>query len=186
LAQKRKRARGRRPTTRRAEKEKPPEIPKGKCVIAVRLRGQAGIPDNVNSALDMLHMPRRYTAVLMYERPDTLGMLRKVKDYVTWGEIEKDALTSLFQKRCRPKGAKELTASLLKEKLQIPSIEKLADAVGRAEIPFGRLHEAGISPVFRLHPPRGGFKKTVKRPFTDEGELGYRGPEIVSLILRMM
>ena len=186
MAEKRKRPEKRKLTARRVEREKPPDAPEGKCMIAVRLRGQAGIPDDVVSALDMLHMPRRYNAVLIYERPDTLGMLRKVKDYVTWGEIGKESLAMLFEKRCRPKGAKELTANCLKERLQISSIEKLADTVGRAEIPLSRLYEAGIPPVFRLHPPRGGFKKTVKRPFADEGELGYRGLEISSLILRMI
>ena len=186
MVEKRKRPAKRKLAARRVEKERPSDVAEGKCIIAVRLRGQAGIPDNVDSVLDMLHMPRRYNAVLIYESPDTLGMLRKVKDYVTWGEIGKESLAMLFEKRCRPKGAKELTANCLKDRLQIPSIEKLADAVGRAEIPMSRLYEAGISPVFRLHPPRGGFKKTVKRSFTDEGELGYRGPEISSLILRMI
>lgn len=38
---------------------------------------------------------------------------------------------------------------------------------------------------YRLHPPRGGFKKTIKRPRPD-GELGYRGEKINDLIARMM
>ncbi|MBR9680336.1 MAG: hypothetical protein GOU98_00755 [Candidatus Altiarchaeota archaeon] len=38
---------------------------------------------------------------------------------------------------------------------------------------------------FRLHPPRGGFKKTIKRPKPD-GELGYRGEKINELILKML
>ncbi len=38
---------------------------------------------------------------------------------------------------------------------------------------------------YRLHPPRGGFKKTIKRP-RPKGELGYRGEEINKLIARML
>jgi large subunit ribosomal protein L30 len=43
-----------------------------------------------------------------------------------------------------------------------------------------------IKPVFRLHPPKKGFKRSVKKMFNDGGELGYRGPEINELLLRMI
>ena len=43
-----------------------------------------------------------------------------------------------------------------------------------------------LSPVFRLHPPRGGFKGSTKKPYSDGGELGYRGPAINELIRRMI
>jgi large subunit ribosomal protein L30 len=39
--------------------------------------------------------------------------------------------------------------------------------------------------VFRLHPPRGGFKKSIKKPMP-KGELGYRGDKINALVLRML
>ncbi len=38
---------------------------------------------------------------------------------------------------------------------------------------------------YRLHPPRGGFKKSTKRPFP-QGELGYRGEDINKFIMRML
>jgi len=36
-----------------------------------------------------------------------------------------------------------------------------------------------------LHPPKGGFKGTIRRPYKSGGELGYRGAAINDLILRM-
>jgi large subunit ribosomal protein L30 len=36
-----------------------------------------------------------------------------------------------------------------------------------------------------MHPPKKGFKRTVKRPYRDRGELGYRGEAINELIKRM-
>jgi large subunit ribosomal protein L30 len=180
-------SRRRKALARPKDKEKTPsEISEEKCIIAVRLRGQANVPNDVKTTLHMLHMPRKFNAVLVYGKPDTLGMLRKIKDYVTWGETERKTLSMLLEKRCKPRGAKELTAKHLKEKLQIPSIEKLAEAIERKEIPLSKLHEAGISLAFRLHPPRGGFKRSTKRSFGDEGELGYRGNEISPLLSRMI
>ena len=39
---------------------------------------------------------------------------------------------------------------------------------------------------FRLHPPRGGFRKGgIKRPYANGGDLGYRGEKINELIKRM-
>jgi len=74
----------------------------------------------------------------------------------------------------------------LKERLQVSSMERLAEMIERAEVPLGKLYGAGIPPVFYLHPPKGGFKRSLKRPLADGGELGYRGKEIVSLISRMI
>ncbi len=171
---------------RRVRKKVPSEISKGSCIIAVRLRGESGVSRDVKATLNMLRLPRNHNAVLIYKKPDALGMIRKAKDYITWGEANKDVLRMLFQKRCRPEGTNELTAKYLKEKLQVSSIERLAEAIERAEIPLGRLYEAGIPPIFRLHPPKGGFKRALKRPFGDGGELGDRGAEIGSLISRMI
>ncbi len=174
------------PTARRVRKEAPSEISKGSCIIAVRLRGESGVSSDVKATLNMLRLPQKHNAVLIYKKPDALGMLRKAKDYITWGEANKELLSMLFRKRCRPQGTNELTAKYLKERLQVPSIDRLAEAIERAEIPLGRLYEAGIPPVFHLHPPKGGFKRALKRSFADRGELGDRGSEIAFLVSRMI
>jgi len=44
----------------------------------------------------------------------------------------------------------------------------------------------GLKPYFRLHPPKGGFKGSVKKPYNAGGELGYRGSAINDLIMRMI
>lgn len=159
--------------------------PKTSCLVAVRLRGNAGVSKDLRATLNMLRLRRRHNAVVLYSKPDTLGMLRKVKDYITWGEADKTLLKALLAKRCRPLGTAELTAKYLKEKLEAPSIEKLAEMIERGEIPLAKLWAAGIPTVFHLHPPKGGFKRSLKRPIADGGELGYRGKEIASLVSKM-
>jgi large subunit ribosomal protein L30 len=42
-----------------------------------------------------------------------------------------------------------------------------------------------IKPVFRLHPPKKGFKGTIKRSYKSGGVTGYRGEDINNLIKRM-
>jgi len=54
-------------------------------------------------------------------------------------------------------------------------IPALADAILSGKIMLHKVDNL-IKPVFRLHPPRGGFKRTIKKPITQGGETGYRGP----------
>ena len=44
----------------------------------------------------------------------------------------------------------------------------------------------GLKPVFRLRPPKGGFKGTIKKHFREGGETGYRGEAINDLVLKMI
>ncbi|MFW5902823.1 MAG: uL30 family ribosomal protein, partial [archaeon] len=48
------------------------------------------------------------------------------------------------------------------------------------------IEEKGIEKILKLHPPKGGFKKSKKRHYNNKGELGYRGEEINQLIQRMI
>jgi large subunit ribosomal protein L30 len=43
----------------------------------------------------------------------------------------------------------------------------------------------GVKPFFRLHPPKKGYRRSVKRPYNNKGELGYRGEAINELARRM-
>ena len=47
----------------------------------------------------MLRLFKKNFCVLLDDTPDMRGMLIKVKDYVTWGEIDDETLKSLKEKR---------------------------------------------------------------------------------------
>jgi large subunit ribosomal protein L30 len=42
-----------------------------------------------------------------------------------------------------------------------------------------------VQPIFKLHPPRKGFKGKTKKSFAAGGEAGYRGEKISELLKRM-
>jgi len=112
-----------------------------------------------------------------------MGMLQKVKDYVTWGEIDAETLAELLRKRGRLTGNKKLSEDIVKE-LGYESIEDFAKAVIEFKAELSDI--PGLKPIFRLHPPKGGFKRTTKRMYTDRGETGYRGKDINELLRRMI
>ncbi|NJE00006.1 50S ribosomal protein L30 [Thermococcus sp. CX2] len=149
----------------------------------IRLRSGIRARGEVRDTLAMLRLHRINHLVLIDDTPSYKGMVQKVKDYITWGEIDAETLAKLIRKRGRLIGNKPVTDEYVKEKLGM-SIEEFAKKVVEGEMKLTDL--PNIKPVFRLHPPRGGLKGSKKRSFKEGGALGYRGEKINELIERML
>jgi large subunit ribosomal protein L30 len=146
----------------------------------VRIRGKAR--KEIEDTLKMLRLEKVNNCVILPEKPDFKGMLQKVKDFVTWGEIEKEVLVELLKKRLRAKGDKRVDEKMLKELTNFESFESFASALLEEKVKIKDFE--GLNPVFRLTPPSKGFK-SVKEHWP-KGDLGYRGKEINELIKRMI
>ena len=153
-----------------------------KCLVAIRIRGGVNASARVEDTLRMLRVDRNNTATLLDDRPEFLGMLQRAKDYITWGEPTKETILLMLEKRGRADGDAPITSEALKD-LGYSSMDDLATAIISGEAEFHKLD--GVKPFFRLHPPRKGFKRSVKRPYGSKGELGYRGESINELARRM-
>lgn len=150
------------------------------CYAVIRVRGRTGIRPDIVKTMDLLNLTRINHCVLVKGTPQFKGMLQVCKDYVTWGEVEGTVVSKLISKRGRLEGDKRLTEQALKE-TGYSSFDALAEAVCKGE---ATLKKAGIKPVLRLSPPRGGHKN-IKSAYP-VGALGYRGPHIGLLLARMM
>ena len=149
----------------------------------IRLRSGIRARGEVRDTLAMLRLHRINHLVIVDDTPSYKGMIQKVKDYITWGEIDKETLVKLLRKRGRLIGNRPVTDEYVKEKLGM-TIEEFAEKVVSGEMKLTDL--PNIKPVFRLHPPRGGLKGGKKRSFKEGGALGYRGEKINELIERML
>ena len=150
-------------------------------IAAIRVRGRTGVKGDIADTMKMLRLNRINHAVIIEENPSYQGMLQKAKDYITWGEINKETLVKMISKRGTLPGGSKVTDEYLKEKTSYQSIEDLSQAV----LEGASLEESGIKPVFRLHPPRKGYKNT-KKAYNEDGSLGYRGESIEGLINKML
>jgi len=159
---------------------------KGKCLVAIRIRGIPGVKSELERTLASLRLTKNFRAAILYDRPEITGMLAKIKDLVTWGEARKKTLSLLLKERAKTIGGKKLTNSFVKQKFGLTTIDRLASAVDKGELHLERLWKEGVNPNFRLHPPKGGFKGKTKLAFKQGGELGYRGEAIYDLIARMV
>jgi large subunit ribosomal protein L30 len=153
-----------------------------KSLLAIRIRGTLNIPGRPKDTLRMLRIERNNYATILDNRPDYQGMLQKVKDYITWGETNPETIKLLLEKRGEIPGGKKLTEEHLST-LGYNSFEEFAKALHSCEVDINKVE--GIKPFFRLHPPRKGFKASVKRSYRNKGELGYRGENINELAKRM-
>ena len=154
-----------------------------KCLVAVRIRGLSDIPQETKDTLMMLRLTRNCHATLLDDRPAYNGMLRKSKNCLTWGEVSQESIALLLKKRGRLVGDKKLTDEYAKE-FNYKSLEDLAEAIFKVDIEFSSLPE--VKPVFRLRPPKKGYKGKVKKSFAAGGEAGYRGDAINDLLKRMI
>lgn len=153
------------------------------CFAVVRTRGLINIFYENRETLKLLRLTRNSHATIMKVQPSSLGMLRKVQNYVTWGEISKESISILLKKRGRLIGNKKLTDEYAQQ-IGYKSLDEIAEAIHSSKLEFHRLPK--IKPVFRLHPPKKGFNGKTKKSYNAGGTNGYRGEAINELIRRMV
>ncbi len=142
-------------------------------IVAIRIRGLVGTGKETNHALYVLGLQKKYSCVLIKEEPDRLGMIEKVKDCMSFGQIDKETLKELLIKRGKHPGDKPLKANDIDDNF----VNNLI--AGKAS-----LKDKNIKSFFRLHPPIGGFRKSTKQLYPN-GMLG-KNPKINELLRRML
>jgi large subunit ribosomal protein L30 len=148
----------------------------------VQVRGVVNTRHEIKETLKMLRLHHINHCVLIPETPEYLGMIRKVKDFVAYGEIDAETLETILRTRGRLMGNKPLTDEYLKSASSYASVSELAEALTDGSVKLKDIPE--LKPVLRMHPPRKGYK-TIKRTFNQGGALGYYGREINSLLYKM-
>jgi large subunit ribosomal protein L30 len=141
-----------------------------KRIAVVRVRGSVQVPSTTKDTMRMLGLTRANHCSIVDDRDTTRGMLQKAKDQITWGEVNAEMVTRLIEKRGKfePKKfktLKEFVAAYMKFEAELP--------------------DAGCQRVFRLSPPRKGYK-SIKKTFVNGGDMGGRGAKINDLLARMI
>jgi large subunit ribosomal protein L30 len=148
----------------------------------VQVRGTVKTRREIKDTLKMLRLHHINHCVIIPDTPAYVGMIRKVKDFVAYGEIEAGTVEELLRNRGRLVGDVHLTDEYIKENSQYSGISEFAQALSSGE---ARLTDVpGLKPVLRLHPPRKGYK-TTKRTYQQGGSLGYHGENINDLLYKM-
>jgi large subunit ribosomal protein L30 len=153
-----------------------------KSLLVIRIRGTINVSQREKDTMKFLRVDRNNYASLIDDRPDYKGMLQRAKDWITWGEPNTETVKEMLIKRGRAPGDVKLTEDYVME-LGYEGFDDLAEKLVNCEVSISEID--GLKPFFRMHPPKKGFKKSVKRPYRSKGELGYRGEAINELARRM-
>jgi len=153
------------------------------AIAVIRVRGHAKIQYTAVDTLNQMKLNRPNHCVLLPQTTTTKGMLQKVKDYVTWGEVNHELIARLLHQRGQIMGGDRLTDAYIKENSKFTSILSFAKALDKGEAKMTDVR--GLKPVIRLPPPRQGYEST-RKTFNDHGALGYRGDKVEKLIERML
>jgi len=141
----------------------------GKFAV-IRIRGLIGLNSDINRTLKQLTLHKKNYCVVVPNNESYYGMIMKVKDYVTWGNIDEDTYNFLTSKKGEEyKG-------------------RITDSKGKVKYKrFLTVKDKKLKKFFRLNSPRKGYgRRGIKISFSKGGALGYRGEKIKDLIKRMI
>ena len=93
-------------------------------IAVIRIRGSFGVRKEIKDTMNLMRLHNKNHCVVINNLPNYIGMLKKIKDYVTWGEIDEKTFRELLLKRGRITGNKGLTESYIKEKAKL-SVDEL-------------------------------------------------------------
>ncbi|MBU2637558.1 MAG: 50S ribosomal protein L30 [Nanoarchaeota archaeon] len=153
-------------------------------IAIVRVHGPSKLKHDVVKTFDLLRLYRKHTCIVVPNNVSYMGMLVKIKDFATWGEISLEVFRKMLEKRGKLPGHKKLTEEYLKEKTGL-GFDEFAKQFfeGKKELK----DVPGLKPFFKLCPPVKGFeRKGIKMPFSLGGALGYRKDQINDLLEKML
>ncbi|MBI3623792.1 uL30 family ribosomal protein [Candidatus Pacearchaeota archaeon] len=139
-------------------------------IAIVRIKGSVKLRRDIEETLNRLRLKRKHVCVVLNPTNENLGMLKKVKDFVAYGEIKKETFEKLIEKRAQ-----------LIDKNKKVDLKKALEGITSGK----EYKEFNLKPFFRLSPPRGGID--IKKGFGDKkGVLGDNKDKINTLIERML
>lgn len=144
------------------------ETKENKLIAVIRISGQVKVPKEISNTLDRLKIKRKYhTTIVDPNNISVQGMLKKIRYYVAYGNLNEETLIKLLKARAisldkKPINEREIASKIMSSK---------------------SLKDLNIIPFFRLHPPRRGIKSKLQYP---KGVLSNNFDAINKLILRML
>jgi len=140
-------------------------------IAIIRIRGQVEISGEVKETLNRLRLRKKYSCIIVKEKPEIAGMLKRIENFVAYGNIDKKMLVELIEKRGK---AIDKSKKIDAEKIASEFIEAKTDK---------KFSKLGIKDFFSLHPPRKGIKSKLHYP---KGVLGNHKDKISELLRRML
>ena len=143
-------------------------------IAIIRIRGKVKLESSMEETLFRLRLRKKYTCVVLKEKPEIIGMLSKIRNCVAYGKIDASTFALLISKRGQIIDKKKrIDGNKIAEEIKSEKIEK-------------KLEDYNLKPYFRLHPPRGGIDSKKHFGTSRKAVLGDNKDKINELIKRML
>ena len=140
-------------------------------LAVILVRGTIGTRPEVRETLKRLNLNRKNSVVFFEDTPQTRGMLRVVKDYITFGTVSEDTVRAVVEARGEAPATR---------------VPRVPGGTPKHDGAHTTLASKSIRLPVRLNPPRGGYERGgIKKPFTLGGVLGER-TNMDALLMRMI
>ena len=136
------------------------------CVI--RIHGRVGLNKDVVETLHRLRLRKKYACIVLNPTKEQMGMIKKVRNQVAFGEINKQTFEKLIESR----------GQLIDKSKKIDA-KKIIDGLEKNT----KYDELNLRAFFRLHPARKGMNTKFHFP---KGVLGDNKDKINDLVERML
>ena len=139
-------------------------------ILAIRISGQVNISEKMEETLFRMRLRKKYSATLFKPTVENQKLLQKTRNFIAFGDINKETLLALIEKR----GALKIKGAKIDAKKILESLEKK------------NIQDLEIKPFFRLHPPIGGIDAKKHFGTTKKSVLGDNKEKINDLVRRML
>ena len=137
-------------------------------IAVIRIHGMVKIRKKAEETLRRLRLRRKYSCVVLNPTKEQLGMIKKSRNFVAYGEINKKTFEKLIDSRVQ----------LINKSKKIDG-KKIIEDLEKGK----KYEELNLKPFFRLHPPRKGINSKLHFP---KGVLGDNKEKINDLIEGML
>ena len=139
-------------------------------ILAIRIIGNVKKDMDILETLFRMRLRKKYTSVLITPTPENMKLLKRMRNFIAYGDVTKETMIKLIEKRGKLIGGsdKKIDATKVVENLEKKNLEA-----------------QGIKPYFRLHPPLKGIDCKVHFG-TGKGVLGDNKDKINDLVRRML
>ena len=131
-------------------------------IAIIRISGDVKIREDTRETFRRFGLTRKYSCIVLDKPTDVeLGMIKEIKDFIAYGELDAETYKKLVE--VRGKKFKEKKNVKFKKEMRM---------------------------VFRLHPPRGGINTkqhySLENGNVKRGVLGNHGKKINELVEKML
>jgi len=139
-------------------------------ICLIRIKGRTGLRQETIEGLNRIRLMKKYSCVVIKPSKENLGIVKSLKDFIAFGEINNETFEKLIEKRGKliDKSKKINPKEIIKKLEEGKSYEEL-----------------NLKPFFRLHSPRGGIDSKIHFG-KGKGVLGNNKESINKLVEKML